>query len=203
MIPLLFLCDGPRDFPVVPRLVEKAIEYPVRPKSTPWFHLRDARGYQGKLRFAMLAARKDSLAGVVATIDADKASRRDLLRGLRDARTALREVDLLPLAVGVADPHCEAWILDDGTAVRKVLGLAAETAVPSMRPGLNAKATLLGLIHSSRRAGEAVAGLFGEIAEALALTQCLHATDTGLAAFVADVRSELVDLRPPRQPDAN
>jgi hypothetical protein len=193
---LMFLGDGPRDAAVVPRLVEKALGHPVQVDSKHWAHLRSpGHGYDRKLLFALIDAGERGVNGVVATVDVDRSAEGARLSHMRAARTRHRERHPpLPTALGAADPHSEAWLLDDAAAVRKVLKLNTKVSVPRVRPRLNAKATLDTLIAGSDRVGEQVTVVLGEIAGAVTVSQCPHACDTGLEAFIADVLQEIGPL---------
>lgn len=196
MIRLLFVGDGERDAATNPSLVGTIIGVDVEPATAAWPRLNDAgRGYDRKLLFAIRSAREEGLAGVVATIDQDKTRGRDRLRQMIAARTHDRETAApLPTAVGCAKPHAEAWLLDDPVAVRTVLALAANEPVPNVRRVASPKNELTGLHSMSPRAAEPIRGILVEIAQALDITRCQHAHETGFHDFVEDVRDEIVPL---------
>ena len=133
MIRILFVGDGPADEVTTPPLVRTILEREdVRAEARAWARLHAAgRGYDRKLLFALRAARAGGLSGVVATIDQDRSAGRERLRSLEAARVRDRQTDPpLPAALGCADPHAEAWLLDDPVAVRSVLRLPGDARVP-------------------------------------------------------------------------
>jgi len=130
MIRLLFVGDGERDAATNSHLVTVITGAQVIPTTKPWARLNQTgRGYDLKLLFAILQARQDGLDGVVAAVDRDTSRGRDRLRELQAARTKDREKYApLPTALGVADPHAEAWLLDDP------VGRADGAPTPGRRP---------------------------------------------------------------------
>lgn len=135
MIHLLFVGDGERDAATNPHLVATIVETEVEPATTSWARLNAAgKGHDRKLLFAIRDARDNGLEGVVATIDQDKSPGRERLKSMRAARTKDRETPPpLPTALGCADPHAEAWLLDDAVAVRTVLQLEPVSVIPNVR----------------------------------------------------------------------
>src|SRR5436305_6917758 len=115
---LLFVGDGPRDEAVVPRLVERILNVDVTGEFEPWkeLHLHGSgKGLGKKLLYMLRRARDRGAAGVVATVDADKFTKKDKLTDLKGARNKDRESGhTTPAALGEAIPHLEAWLLDDG-----------------------------------------------------------------------------------------
>jgi hypothetical protein len=149
------------------------------------------KGYDKKLLFALRQALDRGVAGLVLVFDADRHP--DRLREIRKAREddRAKHGHRLPTALGQADPHGEAWLVDDAKAVRTVLRLVAGAEVPNVGKVRDAKAALHALIGGCSRNGEKVVGLMGEIAAALAETRCAHAHSTGFRDFAEDVRREL------------
>jgi hypothetical protein len=135
MTRLLFVGDGERDAVTNPHLVATIIGTAVLPDTIPWPRLNQAgSGYSRKLLFAIRKARDERLEGVVATVDRDRSRGKDRLRELEAARTRDRETYApLPTALGAAEPHAEAWLLDDPVAVQTVLGLAIDIRIPTVR----------------------------------------------------------------------
>ncbi len=193
MIRLLFVGDGERDAATNPPLVATILAAPVEPTAVPWPRLNQAgQGYDRKLLFAMAQARADQLEGVVATVDRDTSRHRDRLRELEAAREKDRQSHPpLPTAVGSADPHAEAWLLDDPVAVRTALRLDRAAAIPTVRQVNSPKAELGRLQRASARCDDAVRDVLVDIARELSIERCEHARETGFAAFARDVRREI------------
>lgn len=196
MIRLLFVGDGERDAATNPHLVKVITGADVAPTAIPWPRLNEAgRGYDRKLLFALRKARDQGLQGLVATVDKDKSPGRDRLRSLELARAKDRETSPpLPTALGCADPHAEAWLLDDPVAVRTVLQLDPSVKIPNVRRVRSSKDELGSLHSSSPRAGEATRIILVEIAQALEPPRCQHSDETGFARFTDEVRHQIGPL---------
>lgn len=196
MIRLLFVGDGERDAATNPHLVTVITAARVDPTTRAWARLNEAgRGYDRKLLFAILQARQEGLDGVVAAVDRDTSRGRDRLRELQAARDRDREKHApLPTAVGVADPHAEAWLLDDPVAVRTTLRLPADALIPTVREVESPKNEIARLHRDSPRCDEPVRTILIETAQALSPDRCQHDRETGFAHFVADVRHEIGPL---------
>jgi len=196
MIRLLFVGDGERDAATNPHLVTVITGAQVIPTTKPWARLNQTgRGYDLKLLFAILQARQDGLDGVVAAVDRDTSRGRDRLRELQAARTKDREKYApLPTALGVADPHAEAWLLDDPVAVQTVLRLPADVLIPTVRQVESPKSEIGRLHRASPRLNEPTHTILVEIAQALSLNRCQHSRETGFSHFVEDVRHEIGPL---------
>ena len=195
MIRLLFVGDGDRDAAMNPPLLKVLTGSEVEPTSRAWARLNVGKGYGRRLRFAIRQARDEGLQGVVATVDRDKSSGQDRLRELKAGRATDRETaPPLPTALGCANPHAEAWLLDDPVAVREVLELDADTVIPSARKAKSPKDALTGLITQSRRADASVRQILGEIAQRLDPVHCAHKDETGFAAFAEEIREEIGPL---------
>jgi hypothetical protein len=200
MIRLLFVGDGERDAATNPHLVTTIIGAPVDPTAIRWPRLNQAgSGYSRKLLFAIRIARQERLMGVVATVDQDRSPDRDRLRELEAARTRDRESHPpLPTAVGAANPHAEAWLLDDPVAVRTVLGLAPDVGILTVREVASPKDEIHRLYRDSPRAEEPIRAILVEIAESLVPDRCQHGRETGFRHFVDDVHHEIGPLVPAR-----
>jgi hypothetical protein len=198
MIRLLFVGDGERDAATNPHLVTLITGAQVDPTTKPWARLHDAgRGYDRKLLFAIAQARQGGLDGVVATVDRDTSPPKDRLRDLQAGRTRDREKHpSLPTALGVADPHAEAWLLDDPVAVRTALRLPADVLIPTVRQVQSPKSEIARLHRASPRRDEPTRALSIEIAQALSPDRCQHDRETGFGDFVTDVRHEIGPLVP-------
>ena len=156
MIRVLVVGDGPRDEAMVPAIVATVLGRPVEAQFEPWarLHDRSGKGYGRKLRYAIAVAR-DRRRALVATLDVDASPRRERMAELQQARDDARSrPDPVPTALGAANPHGEAWLLDDAVAVRSVLGLAADVPVPSVLRVRSPKGALEALMAESPRAGD-------------------------------------------------
>lgn len=196
MIRLLFVGDGERDAASNPRLVERITGARVEASTAAWPHLHAAgSGYDRKLGFAIRNARAQGLEGVVATVDQDKSHGRERLRSMEQARARDRQrFPALRTALGCADPHAEAWLLDDAVAVQTILRLDPHVKIPNVRRVRSPKDELTGLHTRSPRAHEPIRAILIEIAQALDAARCLHAGETGFAHFVDEVRHEIGPL---------
>jgi hypothetical protein len=196
MIRLLFVGDGQRDAATNPHLVTVITGAQVDPTTRPWARLNEGgRGYDRKLLFAIAQARQDGLDGVVATVDRDTSPGRDRLRDLQAGRTRDREKHApLPTALGVADPHAEAWLLDDPVAMRTGLRLPADVPIATVREVRSPKSEIGRLHRTSPRCDEPMRAMLIEIAQALSIDRCQHGRETGFFHFVEDVRHEIGPL---------
>jgi hypothetical protein len=193
MIRLLFVGDGERDAATNPHLVTVITGARVDPTTRPWARLHEAgRGYDRKPLFAILQARQD---GIVAAVDRDTSPGRDRLRDLRAGRTRDREKHgPLPTALGLADPHAEAWLLDDAVAVRTTLRLPPDLHIPTVRRVESPKSEIARLHRTSPRSDEPIRAMLIEIAQSLSLDRCQHGGATGFTRFAQDVRDEIGPL---------
>lgn len=193
---IAFLGEGPRDHAIIPKIVEKLLDQGIDASFLEWagVELRlHGGGIERKLLIALLNAQRDSRDALVATIDADK-TKKDRLAAMIDGRALHREKHpSLPTALGCAEPHAEAWLLDDPVAVRTALGLPAATAIPNVRDTKVPKKTLDQLIESSPREGVDHMVFLTEIAAAVEPDRCAHRKETGFARFQKDVEAELRD----------
>ncbi len=198
MIHLLFVGDGALDSVVVPHLVEVIVGANVEADSVAWARLhgdKSGHGYKRKLLFAIRQARARRLQGLVATVDADKDRPRRKLQQLRDGRESDRMASAhLPIGLGEAVPHLEAWLLDDPLAVREGLGLRADASIPSVRRTRNPKEALKELLSQSSRSGERPLEVWPDIAGKLRADRCNHANETGFKDFAEDLRVEIGPL---------
>ena len=158
-----------------------------------WRDLRGhGKGYGRKLKYARRVASNESLQGLVAIVDTDRTKPRFRLREMGKARDDERAAGHeLPIAVGEAKPHAEAWLLDDAQAVRSALSLGEEADVPSVRNLRDAKGALESLLRESPRREDAPRTVWADIAGKLDLKRCAQAKQTGFAAFAKDIKEEL------------
>ncbi len=196
MIHLLFLGDGPRDEAIMPPMVGGILNREAETNFLPWrkLHTR-GKGYGPKLKYARRRASDHGLQGLVAIVDTDRTDRRARLRSMREAREDERAAGHdLPIAVGEATPHTEAWLLDDAQAVRSALSLGEEADVPSVRNLRDAKGALESLLRESPRREDAPRTVWADIASEMDLGRCGQANRTGFAAFAKDIEDELGSL---------
>ena len=195
MIRLLFVGDGERDAAMNPPLVQTIAGFPILPSFRPWPRLHGTgRGYDRKLLFALGKARREDLQGIVATVDRDKSPHSERLGSMKAARERDRATrPPLPTALGCADPHAEAWLLDDPQAVRKTLKLPVTVAIRSVLKIKDPKREL-GKLQAKSPRDEAPKAIMAEIAAALDPGRCKHGKRTGFESFVAEVRGEIAPL---------
>lgn len=184
---LAYVGDGPRDEQMVPVLVERWIG-PHERAFEAWHSipLHQGRGYGRKAKYVAIRASRDGADALVATVDQDGGAPR--LPGLLTARDELRaNGELLPIAVGEAIPHGEAWLVDDLEPLRSVLGLSPGAKAP---PGKDPKAELDALIDEAGRPERRVE-ILGLVAAQVDVARCRRARKTGLEAFHQDVLDQL------------
>jgi hypothetical protein len=199
---VVFVADGPRDEVVVPAIVEVILELEAGRLRTDlvfiaWKQIRlHGRGFGRKLQYVILRARTDKMDAVVATVDCDDANPRSRLRELVDGRSHDRAKSApFPTAVGEARPHVEAWLLDDSAAVRCAIQSPEQVQFPSYKQVTDPKAELNRLLREHGLDELDYLEALALIAASLAPERCVHAKETGLKAFVDEVRLE---LRPQR-----
>jgi len=190
---LYFVGDGPRDEATVPRIVEHVLGRQFTRVFRPWKNLKlhQGSGFGRKLRLAIEQARDAGYDGIIATVDKDKDRRGDRLKNMQQMRATDRSNpanNLLPTALGEANPHLEAWLLDDGQAVKSVLQIPDTDSIPTL-PHRDPKNALGQLIDESPRQ-EGPKELLGEIASAMEPSRCQHSSTTGFTQFVEDVGRE-------------
>jgi hypothetical protein len=204
---LLFVGDGPRDEAMLPPMVSNIldVELPPHAEFLPWnmrFHDRPGKpkGYGRKLEYAVRRAISHRKNGLVAVADRDKAAGRERLKELQRAREQERAKGTeLPIALGEAVPHPDAWLLDDPVAVRQGLSLPADCAIPTVRKVASPKDTLNAPIAKNPDSDDTMTSL-SDIARHWRLDRCCHQKETGLAAFFEDVHRELGPLKTTRVP---
>lgn len=196
-IRLLFVGDGPRDEAAVPELVRTLLGTQISAEFEPWARLNvRGKGYERRLRYATRQARDRRVSGLVATVDRDLASRRQRLKELVDGRDAERQTPtpLVPTALGEANPHLEAWLLDDQVAVRRTLRLDGDHPLPNVRSVSSPKAELDDLHSRCSRCDEERLAILAEMAASVDHARCAHSGETGFKSFVEEVRTELGPL---------
>ena len=145
-------------------------------------------GYGNVMKMALLEAFDASLQGVVFWADED-AGREPRLKELRDARNQSKVIGETKAAIGVATPHAEAWILDDAHAVRAVLGLPSDHAIPRVSESNYPKTTLDDLCHQ-HRPQDPVMNLLPEFGAQLAPGRMREPHKTGFSAFEKDFKDQ-------------
>jgi hypothetical protein len=197
---LLFAGDGPRDEATVPRLVSRLLGAEIEAVFEAWRGIRlqggakGLKGYGRKLLFLIRLARDRDLAGVVATVDCDRGAPREKLRDLMAARSRDREAGhAIPVALGEAIPHLEAWLLDDPVAVRTALELPTAAEIKSPSKVDSPKAELHGL-HRDSTCDLTEMEMLAAVARMLDVARCNHCDSTGLAEFCREVHAELGPL---------
>lgn len=195
MIRLRFVWDGPLDINVLPALASVVIGTPVEGEMEPWPRLH-GKGLGQKLRFAARQAAETGADGLVAVVDGDADGCGEKLRALRGARQTLREErPPYPVGLGCAVPHAEAWLIDDGVAVREGLRLPGTAAIPNVRHCESPKNELRRLHGESERHGDNHSEVWGDIARRVVEQRCAHAHETGFHSFAEDLRDELRGFR--------
>jgi hypothetical protein len=125
-------------------------------------------------------------------VDQDRDHKRERLRQLTGAREEERQrKPPFPTALGEANPHAEAWLLDDPAGVRAILQIAASTSVPTVRKAKNPKEALETHWKQSSRAQDRAVEVWEAIARAVDPSRYLHADKTGFRQFADDVKREL------------
>ncbi len=191
---ILVVSDGPRDHAVLPVIMETVLG--MNPDCTflAWSEIRlhRGRGYARRMQFALVQARTSGMAGVVCTVDCDNAHARTRLKELASTRNDDRcNNQPLPTAVGEARPHVEAWLLDDRTAICRVLNLAHDEALPLVHKVASPKDELDRLIDKSEsHKGVSRLLTLKAIAQSLDHSRCTNAKSTGLKEFVEELINE-------------
>lgn len=198
MIRLRFLGDGPLDEATVPHLVRNVVnahlgrEVHFVPRFAPWARLH-IHGYEKKVAFAIRQAEDAGESGLIATVDRDRSPRRSRLKALREGRGAARaRRHLLPVALGEANPHAEAWLLADQTAVQQALGLAPGTPIGAS--GRSPKDELQALLQSSSRCQEPRAVVWADVAVRARPDVIEAVRDIGFSSFADELRRELASV---------
>jgi len=132
---------------------------------------------------------------MVAVVDWDKDRKGRRLAALREGREQerYRTVDV-PVALGQADPHVEAWLLDDPVAVRRALQLPADHQMPNVVKSSYPKDDIDVLRRAGGDSDDTILVALSRIADAVVPQRCEHQKETGLKRFVDDVRHELGPL---------
>jgi len=207
MIELLIVGDGPRDAATVPHLLGRILGVNVKATFKRWARIHregSGKGYRKKLRFAMMQAVDANATGLVMTVDADTDPRRQKLKALCSARDEERQsAPAFPTAIGEANVHAEAWLLDDQVAVRQGLHLAGGHPIPNVLRVNSPKEELEQLRRESDRGEDSIIAVLTDIAKLVepSSSRCPHWKETGLHRFTEEVRQELGPLAKKCGPD--
>jgi len=174
-------------------------ELPDIEKKREWRLLRlndkKIKGFLGKVLFALQQAQDLKASALVAVVDRDKDQKGHRLQNLRAGRDEHRsKYTPIPTALGEANPHGEAWLLDDEAAVREALRLDSRTLVPSLNKTGSPKDELESLINASERRQEGSIDLLADIAKLVQLGRCNCKSRTGFEDFMKEVHAELGPL---------
>jgi hypothetical protein len=183
---------------VVPILVHRLCDRPaqmlVKRRA---FAFLQGKGLSQKVCFAKRQARYNGSAGAVFVMDSegDEKDRRTRHGELTSGRD--RELRDFPMAVGVAQPCIEAWLLADGHAIGRALGVSAVPAVPDDPEALpapnrdrklNPKAVLAHLGVNSVAEKEAVAKAMND------MDRVCQRCPSGFAPFAEEVQQYIRPL---------
>jgi hypothetical protein len=191
MIDVFFVLDGPRDHVSVPPLVSRILGLKIRPQTTHWKRLRqkgNASGLSRQLLYAIREAQDAKTSSLVVVVDRDNSSKREKLKELIAARDRSPE---FPVALGQADPHGEAWLLDDPVAVTRGLGLGTDVEIPNIRDVESPKDTIEVLRENSEFSDKTILEVLEAIVNHVDPARYRHAKETGYEAFEKDVRHQL------------
>ena len=188
---LRIIGDGDRDESVLPALIRGIVSHPVSHEFKVWARLHGAgKGYAAKLDFSTRVARDLDFDGVAAVVDGDRQGKprlAELRRGRSEARAAMPS---FPTAIGCAEPHLEAWLLDDPVAVKEGLNLPSSTMLQSPSKCENPKLELERRHHESANRHLTIRAAMERIAAGVVETRCGQRDSTGFAAFAKELRSE-------------
>lgn len=185
---------------VVPVLARRLCDDPpsLRVKRTPYMFLI-GKGRWQKVLFAKRNAKINGSAGCVFVLDSEgdlPGVRAELERG------RLKEHPDYPMAVGIAHPCIETWLLSDASAIRRGLGLSQRPTVPVQPETLPAPQanrthnpkTVLAVCNTNNRSPNAAEKTI--IAEHLDLA-IAESVCPSFAAFAEEVRQRIRPLFPP------
>lgn len=214
MIRLYISGDGELDAAMLPQLICAILRTsgvddpqfePILPE-IPWtktrlglVRLQQGSGLARRLEFAAINARSSIADGLAVTLDGDKAQRRTRLQDVMKGRDAIRNragQSHIPIALGEARPHGEAWLLADQQAVKDALEFPPDEQLAVANEIVkDPKAVLQGLLRG-RFSGrfDTMLAAYEEVARNVALDRCQRAKETGLEEFAEEVRRELGPL---------
>ncbi|MBI3819173.1 MAG: hypothetical protein HY286_10815 [Planctomycetes bacterium] len=199
------LVDGERDAKALPHIIHNILESKPECRSITsfsprhWkdlrFHNRDKKarlqGYAKKLQYIIDENHNGIGRAIVAVVDRDRDADGARVRELRSTRTDARlQAIRVPLAIGEAIPHGEAWLLPDRHVVAGVFEVdPAEVNIKAKSPK-----------DELQRLGEKkiTKEKFSDRLETLAKKVRVHViadrSDNGFAEFAEDIKKELGSL---------
>lgn len=199
---IVVVVDGEREFEVLAILVSRILGIQVAEKNrSKWSHSHSldigrlpGLGKVGRrLLFEIRRAHNLEADGVVAAVDRDD-GRYDHLAKLERAREYERgrgkETAEIPVAIGEAAPHFEAWLLDDPDAILTALQLPPDMPIPTVTQCQSPKKELEALVARCESNTSHYRDSFKKIAAELAPERCSCREETGFGAFEDDVRVE-------------
>lgn len=191
---------------VVPVLVHRLCDTPhsLRVKRRP-FRFLQGKGLWQKAKFVKQNAKINGSAGCVFVMDTE-GNREHVLKELVRGRDSI--FPDYPMAIGVAHPCIEAWLLADASAVRRGMKLNQRPAVPAKPEELpapqhdtknNPKVALAACDPKNRHPN---ADEKSSIANYLDLATS-EATCPSFGAFATEVRNQIRPLFPPATLEQN
>ena len=205
MISIRLVAEGFRDEAIMRALIPQIIGHKVFIlfKSLKEYHL-DGMSLKKKYRFIATSMKVNREFFGIGLFDRDKNKRRE---GIREVKEALENVEgfnsLFHFAFGEADPHLEAWLLDDPVAIREALGLPPAVQIPSVDSVNDPKEE----IEKLRKQGpedvlEAeICKILEAIAGKLTPKRCTRAKQTGFAQFQKEVHQTFNRVKATCPPD--
>jgi hypothetical protein len=205
MIDVHFVVDGPRDFETIPALTGAILRINIRPVVKTWKSIDDYRvsGYARKFQFAISVAKDEDAAAIIAVVDRDSAPKRERRGKLVEGREKHRQKSVpFPTAIGEADPHADAWLLDDPVAIRQALSLDSTISIPTVHESDYPRTEVDKLIKKSANFTDGnKSEILGAIARQVDPSRCYHQNETGFKKFADDVTWEFRSLAPQCGPD--
>ena len=197
MADVVIVGEGPNDDAVLRVFIQANTRRDSKFTFSKWKDIRLNRGhgFKRKLVFAIKTAIADDARAIVAVVDADKnaANRKQQLSEGRETHRRDVAIANFPIAIGVAIPEIEAWLLDDIEALKLALGLAHNQKVSSPTAVPDAKKLMSELIGKGSVEGT-FSELYASVASNVSLARCRDPKASGLKDFVDDVRAELAHL---------
>jgi hypothetical protein len=197
-IRLMLAADGDRDDASIPPIIERVLGSQVEVTTLPWKSKRlnnAGHGYVRKLKFMIRVARDERADGLIAVIDCDNHKKQERLREMAAAREEERNrPNSVPTALGEANPHVDAWLLDSPQAIRQALGLPNNAEIVNVLRSRYPKDSLDELIRGSASADDLPWNSLRAIAQLVDPDRCVHSKETGLRAFVEEIKTELGHL---------